>query len=75
MMDAPLPRSVPGGTGLHEAADLWRARNPSRIYQPTTAIHGTTQLRRTSPRNPHSRGGTTGIDLVWNGHAGRRARL
>jgi len=28
MMDAPLPRSVPGGTGLHEVADLWRARNP-----------------------------------------------
>src|SRR5688572_8343920 len=50
--------------GLHEAADLWRARNPSRINQPTTAIYGTTLLRRTSPRNPHSRGGTTIIDLV-----------
>ena len=37
---------------------------PSRIDQPTTAIYGTTLLRRTSPRNPHSRGGTTVIDFV-----------
>ena len=37
---------------------------PSRIYQPTTAIYGTTQLRRTSPRTPHSMGGTMVIDLV-----------